>query len=170
MKYAIAADAVAALFAVSPAAAQDGGLNYYGSVGYQSIDLDGASLGAVNGRVGMRNDGMGLGIEVEGAAGVDDDVVGLANVELKSQYGIYAVAFLPASDSFELLGRIGYGRTNIEVSGVEVGDDSFNWGVGAQWFFKGGSNGLRGEWTRYELDGADDSDAFTFSFVHRFGR
>jgi hypothetical protein len=174
MKYAIAAAAVAALFAVSsPASAEDN--TYYGSVGYSGIDYendlvgtDTASLGAVTVRAAARFSDMNIGLEAEGSFGIDDDAIGTIPVELDHSYGLYGVAYLPGGENTDLLIRIGYSRSSATIGGADVSDDSWNWGVGAQHFFKGGNNGIRLDWTRYELDGADDSDAITLSYVRRF--
>lgn len=168
-----AACAAAALCAL-PAAAQDRGL--YGSAGYAATDRDDASLGAIQGRIGARLFPM-LGVEGEGAIGVKSDDVTVAGtpveVELNHQLAAYAVGFVPVTPSFDIIGRVGFGTTEIEASGggtsVEVDGESVNYGVGAQYFFTD-ADGLRADWTRHDFtdDSGGEIDVWAVAYTRKF--
>jgi len=167
MKKALIAAAAAATALVSaPAFAQDGkDVEIYGSLGYAHYDED-VNLGAVQGRLGARFMNY-FGVEGEGAFGISDDDIAGVDVELNRQMAIYAVGFLPVSDSFDIIGRVGVGNTEIEVGGVDVDDDSINYGVGGQWSWDE-KNAIRGDWTRYDFDNGGDADVWSLAYVRRF--
>jgi len=157
----IAVTAAAVALVAAPAIAQDG-TQWYGSLGYSHYDTDfDADLGAVNGRIGARF-GRHLGVEGEAAFGVKDD----SGVELNHSVALYGVAFLPVSDQFDLLARVGFGNTEVEVGGVDFDDDSVNYGIGAQWNFDE-ANAIRGDWTKIDSDTAE-ADVFSLNYVRKF--
>ncbi|HYF23736.1 MAG TPA: porin family protein [Caulobacteraceae bacterium] len=171
-KIALATAALVAL-AATPALAQDAGNNWYGSVGYSNLSAedDDADLGAVTGRFGGRF-GSVFGAEVEGSIGVNDaDLGGGLSAKLKHQLAAYAVGYLPVGETFDVFGRVGVGTAEIEIEGpgasASGSDQSFNYGVGAQWFWDG-ANGLRGDWTRHDFDDGGEADMWTISYVRRF--
>lgn len=149
----------------------------YATFGYTHLDSDNASLGQVDGRMGLRL-GRHVGVEGELGTGVkgDDVTVGGVKTEIKAQpnAAAYAVGFLPVSDNLELLARVGYGaqRTRIETGNVgrTETDHSVNYGVGAQYFFNGGANGVRADYTRRDVsdERGDDTNAYSVAYVHRF--
>ena len=50
----------------------------------------------------------------------------------------------------------------------EVDGESWNYGVGANYYFDG-QNGLRGDWTRRDFeDDAGEADVYSVSYVRRF--
>jgi len=169
MKIALFAAAAAATLLVSaPALAQDtSNPEFYGSLGYSFYDTDigGADVGAVNARLGARFHRY-FGIEGEAAFGVDDDEVAGVDVGLNHSLAIYGVGFLPVSDRVDLLARAGWGNTDVEIGGVDVDDDSFNYGAGAQ-FNIDEHNSIRGDWTRFDGDDAE-ADVWSLSYVRRF--
>lgn len=164
---------VAALTAM-PAAAQTVP-SFYGNLGYSVVDGDDATLGALGGRVGARLHN-NFGVEGELAFGVDGDStrVGAVDVktDLKHSLAAYGVGFLPVNEQFELLARVGYGTTKIraKAAGVSVSDsdESWNYGVGAQYSFDG-LNGVRGDYTRHDFgNGGSDADVWSVSYVRKF--
>ena len=162
----IAAAAAAAALTAAPAMAQDfSNVELYGSLGYAHYDED-VNLGAVQGRLGARF-GRFVGVEGEAAFGVSDDDIGGVDVELNRQMAIYAVGFVPVGNNFDIIGRVGVGNTGLEVGGVDVDDDSMNYGVGAQWSWDD-NNAIRGDWTRHDFDNGGDANVWSLSYVRKF--
>ena len=162
----IAAAATAAAFTAAPAFAQTwDNVDVYGSLGYAHYDED-VTLGAVQGRLGLRF-GSYFGVEGEGAFGVSDDDIGGVDAELNRQLAIYGVGYIPINENFDIIGRVGVGNTEFEVGGVDFDDDSVNYGVGAQWRWDE-KNGIRGDWTRYDFDAGGDADVWSLSYVRKF--
>lgn len=162
----------------------------YGTLGYANTHDSGVNLGAIQGRLGYRfNDW--LGVEGEAAFGVKGDnvstTVGTASVtgkaKIQDQEAIYGVGFLPLGTNWDLLGRVGYGRTKVKLSDVRVSGpgvsasnlsssgkgNSWNFGVGAQYHWDG-ANGVRADYTREELTGSNSghADVWAIAFSHRF--
>ena len=164
MKYALAAAAVAALFAVTPAVAQD--MSTYGSIGYSNIDVDPVNLGGATLRFGMR--GAHFGGEVEGSFGIKGDSVAGLDVDLNNEIGVYAVGYLPVGENTDLIGRVGWARVDIDTTLGGADDNGVAYGVGIQHFFGGGANGVRADYTHFTLDTFDDADAWSISYVRKF--
>ncbi|MBL0946869.1 porin family protein [Brevundimonas sp.] len=173
MRSLILSAAALALIA-TPALAQDPGANVYGSVGYSQIDAEGFNLGAITARVGTRFT-PNFGVEGELSFGLGDDSGSLGgspvNAELEYDASVYGVAYLPVSPNFELFGRVGYGKNEIKFSdttgSLTVDDESWNYGVGAQYSFDG-QNGIRGDWTRRDFQDGGDADVWSLNFVRKF--
>lgn len=171
-KILLAAAAVSVIAA--PAVAQDITPSWYGTLGYSQLDHSDGDLGAITGRVGARFNPW-FGVEGEGSVGVrnDDFTVAGVPVTLKHKYDIaaYGVGAIPVSENFELFGRVGYGTTEIEAKAAGVsarGDgESWNYGVGANYFFDG-QNGLRGDWTRRDFRDGGEADIYSLNYVRRF--
>ena len=196
MKFVLAsASAVALLAAGSAATAQEWvwyeGVSPYINVGLSRAEVHADSptvggpgdigLNAVTLRGGLRFNRW-FGAELEGSMGIDEEDTPIGNVDLERQYAAYLVGVAPASNSFELLFRIGYGTNTLAVEGLgDSESNSINYGVGAQWFFGGGPNGLRFDYTRFDNqdDGFysddypgpanGDANVYTISYVRRFG-
>ena len=196
MKFVLAsASAVALLAAGSAASAQEWvwyeGVSPYINIGLSRFEVMADSpavggpgdvgLNAVTGRAGLRFNRY-FGAELEGSIGIDEEDTPLGNVNLDRQYAGYLVAAVPASNSFELLFRLGYGTTTLAVEGLgDSESNSINYGIGAQWFFGGGANGVRFDYTRFDNqdDGFyseiypgpanGDANVYTVSYVRRFG-
>jgi outer membrane immunogenic protein len=168
MKAILATAAAATVLAMAvPAAAQ---VQADASIGYSHVDAGDANLGAVTGRVGVRSGW--IGAEGELSVGVGDDDVGAANVKLDNQWAIYGKATAPVAENFNVFGRLGYGETRVEttLAGVKAKDteNSWNYGVGAEWLFDP-ANGVRADYTRHDFDdGGDDADVWSLSYVRKF--
>ncbi|AYG94061.1 porin family protein [Brevundimonas naejangsanensis] len=177
MRNVILAAATLSVFAL-PAAAQvvqPGGPTYYGTLGYSQLDHSDGDLGAVTGRLGARLNPY-LGVEGEASIGVKDDDFTVTGVPGKLEHdydaAAYVVGILPVTPNFELFARGGYGTTRIkaELGGFESKADgeSWNYGVGANYFFDG-QNGVRGDWTRRDFtDDGGEVDVYSLNYVRRF--
>lgn len=164
----IAAAAAATVLVAAPAFAQDASdVQWYGNLGYSFYDTDigDAQLGGVQGRIGARFHRY-LGVEGEVALGVQDDTVFGTDVQLNHSEAIYAVGFLPVSPQFDLLARVGYGSSDVEIGGVSDSDSSLNYGAGAQWSFDD-HNAVRGDYTRFDGNDAT-ADVWSLSYVRKF--
>jgi hypothetical protein len=182
MKSLIALSAVAAIGAVAaPAFAQTlpalGPVTYNASVGYTGIDTSGADLGAVSLRAGA-DFGKYLGAEAEGAFGVNDQRGKLSGavsqLHLNSEYAAYGVARWPVLANANLFARIGYGHSDVRATGannaaVNDGLDSWNYGVGGEYFFDG-QNGVRVDYTRFNFQdrGLQDANTWSVGYVRHF--
>jgi outer membrane immunogenic protein len=170
----IAAASVAALAVAAPAMAQDMTPTGYGSIGYAHGDYEGADLGAVEGRIGARF-GQYLGVEGELAGGVKGDTVRVAgtnyDVDLSYSAAVYGVGYLPVAPNADLFARVGYGKSEIDVSGPFGGSadgNSWNYGVGGQYFFNE-KDGIRADITRHDFDdNGGDADVVTIGYVRKF--
>ena len=177
MKSLIALAATTAILAV-PAIASAQTLSpttLYGSLGYANANIDDVNLGAIQGRLGARFSQY-LGVEGELAAGVKEDDVNVAgtnvNVKLQHQAALYGVGYLPVSPQADLFARVGYGTSKIKASaaGTSVADDgdSWNYGVGGQYFFDE-KNGVRVDYTRHDFkDSSDDADVWAVAYTRKF--
>ena len=154
----------------------------------QDVDL---KSGAVTGRVGARF-GQYLGVEGEAAFGLTESeesfngtisgVPYTADItyKMKHELAVYGVGFLPVAPNADLFARLGVGQAESEVSATvraggftettsEDGSSDFvAYGAGGQYFFDG-QNGVRGEYTRFDLsdDGAE-FDVFSIAYVRKF--
>lgn len=163
----------------------------YGSAGYAHFDQDlrDTQLGAIQGRFGAKFTPY-IGVEGEAAIGVSgdewtaeflpSDYFLSATTDLNYQAAIYAVGYLPVSPKAELFARLGYGRTEFDhdwsardMTGEQhasntTHSDSWNYGVGGQYFFDG-KNGVRLDYTRHDASGDDsDIDAWSIGYARRF--
>ncbi|MFC5372553.1 porin family protein [Brevundimonas faecalis] len=147
----------------------------YGSLGYTHVDGDTASTGAVTGRLGV-NLNRFLAVETEASVGVKKDDVTINGVEgnIKQEWDAagYVVGKYPIGDKLELFARGGYGHTelkrNVDGAKADLGGDSWNYGVGANYYLDG-VNGLRADWTRRDYrDNAGEADAYSVSYIRRF--
>ena len=171
MKIALIAASVAAAAIASPAFAADStsDISWYSNVGYSLNHASDGDLHAASVRVGGRSTNFGLEAEASTGRG-DTDLGGGLKGKLQSQYGVYAVGFWPVGANTEVFARVGYGHTTVKVNGIgSGGDNNANFGVGGQWFHKGGKDGLRYEYTYSYFDkAAGHSDVFGLSWVHKF--
>jgi len=163
-KLLLAAIAASTLGFAVPAAAQT-----YGSIGYSTVEIDDVSLGAITGRFGW-NSASFFGIEGEASFGVGEDTSLGVDVELRTDIGAYVTGRLPVNEQFDVFARVGYARTEIEVTpGGEEDSSGLAWGVGANWFFDD-VNGVRVDWTRRDTedDFGEDTDVWSISYIRRF--
>jgi hypothetical protein len=182
---AVAAVAAAAAAIAAPASAETlssylSPVSYTASLGYTGISWGGNNMGAVTLRAGA-DLGKYVGVEGEGSFGVADASVSVggatAKTHLNNAYAGYLVGRYPIMPNGNLFARVGYGHLDAQASAsyggvnasARAGSDSLNYGAGGQYFFDG-KNGLRLEYTRYDLrtDGAKDADTWSLSFVHKF--
>ena len=175
MRNILLATAALSLMAVPAMAQTVSNPQWYGTAGYTAFDTDNGDLGAVTGRIGARVS-PNFAVEGEGSFGVRDDDFSIAGVNGKVEHeydaAIYGVGILPVSPNFELFGRLGYGTTKIkaEAGPVSVEDDgeSFNYGLGANYYLDA-QNGIRADWTRRDFrDDAGEADTYAVSYVRRF--
>lgn len=167
MKKLLMAAAVAACFTASPAMAQ--GMSLYATGGLthaDASDID-VSFEALTARLGSRF-APNFAVEAEATFGFEQDSLDGVIYELNSDFGAYGVALLPMTDNADLFARLGWGRTTIEAGGEDVENDDVRYGVGAQFFFNDAS-GVRIDFTRYNLADDVDGDAYTVSYVQKFG-
>lgn len=177
MKTMIAAAALAAATAfAAPALAQTdfGPISGYANAGYTYTHSDPLDLSSVHGRLGVRS--TYVGVEGQGAFGVGNDTDSGIKFKVNHEFSGYLIGFLPLQDTgAELFARVGYGNTSFRGStgGVhaDVDFNSWNFGVGGQYFFKKGPNGVRVDYTRERFnDNAGNADVFSVSYVRKFGK
>jgi opacity protein-like surface antigen len=179
MKFGIVGAAAAAALAfafASSASAQDLKPTFYGNLGYSFIQGDGdVDLGAIHGRLGARLHPY-FGVEGEAAFGVKDETqtagANTATAKLSHELSAFAVAFLPLTPQADLFVRGGYGdvRGRLTLNGVSASENTGAWayGGGAQYLFDG-KNGLRAEYTRFDLRHDNGSaDVWSVSYVRKF--
>lgn len=164
MKNIVIATAAAALaLAAAPAFAQTAPANFYGTLGFSRVEDSGLELGAVSARAGARFADY-FGVEAEAAFGVDGDT----GVDIDRSFAAYAVGFVPVNPQFDLVARVGYGTTRVDALGVKTSEESWNYGVGGQYFFDA-ANGVRAEYTRYDFEnGGGKADVWGVSYVRKF--
>ncbi len=171
----LALTAVAAMAIAAPAMAQssdDGASssNWYVSGGYSHfVDGSNDEVGGATVRVANRFT-PNIGVEVEGSVGVTSADVGGFDFKINNNVGVYLVGYLRAEGSnLEMFGRLGYARTDFDIAGSSLTDGGFSGGVGAQYFFEGGDNGIRFDITNQQFSDLDaDWDAFSVTYVRRF--
>lgn len=178
----IAVSGFAAALTAVPALAQEtnplGPVSGYGTLGYANIDGNGVDLSGAQARLGARF-GRYFGVEGETTLGLNSDQTSMAgsptSVRLRDQYAGYAVGYLPVLPNADLFARVGYGRTDTRLSDYgasttyRYGVNSWNYGVGGQYFFNGGPNGVRLDYTRYDYQNhSSDNDVWAVSYVRKF--
>lgn len=181
-KMIIASVSLMAVLTAAPAFAQVatpvGPLTGYGTLGYSNLGGNGVNLSGIQGRLGARF-GQYLGVEGDLTTsfnGAQTTIGGDAsNIRLSNQYAAYAVGFLPVAPNADLFARVGYGHANFNVSnyvtgnGYGFGHDSVNYGGGGQYFFGGGPNGLRADYTRYDYqDHGGAENVWSVAYVRKF--
>jgi len=172
MLIATAAVAVAALGVQGAAAQSLTQPEVYGSlgVGKTNNNKTDSDLESVNARVGAKLTPY-FGVEGEMAAGTKSDVTQTGKYKLTNRKAAYAVGYLPVSQNFDLIGRVGVSDTKLKnhagTPDVEDGQ-AFDYGVGAQYHFNNAYS-VRGDYTRSEYkEGHGDSDNVNVSLVRKF--
>ncbi|MDC7682425.1 porin family protein [Asticcacaulis sp. BYS171W] len=168
----LAASALLAGMAVS-AQAQDAGSTYL-QVGGGQVDADGEKFGVIQ-AAGGYNFNRNFAVEAEFGLGLTEKTyrVGTVNVDAKIKHtaGIYLVGSAPIGENLDLVGRVGFSQVSVEASSGNVSADDSDTGpaysVGLRYFPKGGVHGIRGDFTRYQLDDGS-MDAVQVSYVRRF--
>ena len=163
-------------FSQSQALAQsDDAIQTYGSLGFTEDFRKGADLGAADVKFGAKFNPY-LGAEGEVDVGTNSDVATQLSSGISERINyaaaIYGVAYLPVTQRFNLLARVGVGETRFSVNdnGVAGRSDlvSLDYGVGAAYDLNA-RNSIRVDYTRksYDHDGGDDNTVEA-SLVHRF--
>jgi outer membrane immunogenic protein len=141
----------------------------YVNVGYSSLDTSVTNLGVVGARLGYEFT-PNFAIEGEAGFGITNNDIAGVEVKVDNTFGAYLVGKLPLSDSFSLLGRVGYSHLKVSAaafgSSASADDGSAAYGIGAQYLLDG-TNGIRGDYTRYEKDGSG-FNGYTVSYVRKF--
>lgn len=154
--------ASAALLSVAALPAVSQAQEFYGTLGYGAVDLDGAAdLGGIQGRLGYKFNPY-VGVEGEVAFGIKDD----SDIELKHEVGAFAVGYLPVTPQADLFARVGYTGTTIDTPLGEADADGWAYGVGGQYFFTD-KDGVRVDWTRHDYDGGD-ADVLAVAYTRKF--
>lgn len=157
----VAAAGALAAFA-APAYAQ----SIEGSVSWSSVDTFGVNLNAINAALSWRAPNF-FGAEVEAGFGLGDENISPGvNVNFDWEIAAYATATADISENLALFARVGF--ANVEAgtnTGVDLGDSGLAWGVGGKFFFDG-RNGLRADYTKYDMD--NDTDVYSLGYVRRF--
>lgn len=172
MRIALLTASAVALMTAGPALAQDP--TWYGNIGWSNVGAESSDLdfNALNARVGARFNPY-VGAEGELGIGIGDESVAPGtDAKLNYDAAAHLVGFVPITERFEILGRVGYGVTEIGVDGpgftASEDGDSLNYGVGAQYFFDD-ANGVRADWTRRDFqDDGGEADVWTLNYVRRF--
>jgi len=165
MKTMMIAASAAVLALAAPALAQ-AETTWYGTLGYANVDIDPINLGAIQGRFGGQFSPY-FAVEGEASVGVSDGSVGPLTFDLNNEIALFAVGKMPVSENVNLLARVGYGSSEIKLTGF--GSERFDgvaYGVGVEGFFTD-KDGLRLDWTRHDIDGAD-ADVWALAYVRKF--
>ena len=167
---------------ITAAHAQDSG--FYGSLGavYATSNVDEIELvetdaGLIVVRAGY-NVNRFLGIEAEwsfAALTPDFDPAGIsareAAVNFSRGLAGFVVARYPVSENIDIFARGGYHHTRIELrgDGIEQSQSLDNAAYGGGASYNWGRNGVRAEYTVYNISGENlDQRVFGLSFVRRF--
>jgi len=153
----------------STASAQDSGA--YVNIGVDAIEFDAYTASV---KLGYNFTDF-FGVEGQAGFGIIDQEVGTVDVGVDNQFAGFGVVRFPTGENFEIFARLGYHATKFGVSGAVSGDldtDGFAGGVGGQYFFNGGSNGLRVEYTYLDIGSNEGNlgggDVFSASYVRKF--
>lgn len=175
MKFVKIAVATAAIAMIGGTAMAQDGQAYVG-VGVDAVEFDSYNLSA---KVGY-NFTEFFGVETQGGFGVIDEEETIGGVEVEGGVDYYLSAFvtgrIPASEQFELIGRVGYyfGEIGGSVGNVSASADidGFAAGVGAQFNFGPEyKSGIRAEYTYLDADSngiSGNGDLYTISYIRKF--
>lgn len=158
---------------VTPSLRGSYGPSYYGNIGGVMYDMDDEIFGVIA-RLGVQKEWYGA--EVEGSFGViDEELTANSDAGVDHSLAAFAVGRLPINKRLGALARVGYHTTQIGVmanangQSVNVSDDfdGVAYGAGLEYNIDE-INGLRFDYTRYNL--ADDitSDSLAATYLRRF--
>jgi len=158
---------------VKPTLRGNYGPSYYGNIGGIMYDVDDDIFGVI-GRLGAQKSWYGA--ELEGSFGVIDEDLG-DDVDAGIDYSLaaFAVGRLPISKRFGALARVGYHTTQVGVM-ADTGDttvsasqdfDGVAYGAGLEYDIDG-VNGLRLDYTRYNLEEDVTADSLAATYLRRF--
>jgi hypothetical protein len=169
-----AVGALGAVALVAPAASAQVYAGAGATIFTADVNGQDVSLGAILGRAGFKTNTF-FGVEGEFAIGIQDDnfdILGQeVSVGLDSEYGVFAVGWLPIPLVGDLFGRVGYADLSIgagagALGSVSEGGSGLAYGAGIALsqipFTK-----LRLDYTRYEPDDGE-IDAFGISALIQF--
>jgi hypothetical protein len=166
--------AAAAALAVATSASAEvyGALNAGGLAMNFDAPADDASIITVGGRIGWKANKW-VGVEGDLFFGVKDDRIHSrpdVDVKVDSAAFLYGVAFIPAGEKFDLIGRVGYGHLAAKVEGPGVSEDTndgaFSLGLGAQYKFDA-ANGVRLDYTHHAVKDVP-TNGVTVAYVRTF--
>lgn len=149
------------------------GPSYYGNIGGIMYDVDDELFGVIA-RLGVQKDWYGA--EVEGSFGIiDEDIDDEISAGIDHTLAAFAVGRVPLGKNVKALGRIGYHTTQLGVMSEQDGatlsvSDDFDgiaYGAGLEYDIDG-VNGLRFDYTRYELAEDATSDSLAATYLRRF--
>lgn len=167
MKFAkiVAASAAIAMIG-GTAMAQDTGA--YVGVGVDAVEFDSYNL---SGKLGY-NFNQFFGVETQGGFGVIDDEIAGVDVGVDYYLSGFVTGRIPASEQFEIIGRVGYYFAEVEGSAgnLTVSDDvdGLAAGIGGQFNFGPEyKSGIRAEYTYLDGDGSG-GDLYTVSYIRKF--
>ena len=114
------------------------------------------------------------GVEMEGGFGLGQDrlTVSGTSVDVKQDWevGIFADGYAPLSNNIDLIGRVGYARTQITASAGATSlagqGNGPAVGIGLRQFF--GANGYRLDYTHHFYQSSSSVDSFGVTYVHKF--
>lgn len=169
-----AVGALGAVALVAPAASAQAYAGAGATIFTADVNGQDVSLGAILGRAGFKTNTF-FGVEGEFAIGIQDDSFDVfgqeVSVGLDSEYGVFAVGWLPIPLVGDLFGRVGYADLSIGAGAGALGSVSED-GAGLAYgagialsqipFTK-----LRLDYTRYEPDDGE-IDAFGISALIQF--
>jgi len=172
MKLSVGALVAGSLFATHAFAQEvlppDNKVSTYGTIGYTYADGgSGAQFGVITGRLGVKKGYFGL----EGEAGVGVAGSEILGYRLHLDYEVagYGIATVPVTNNFQLLGRIGYGHTQISVSGLSGYGygNSVNYGAGGILSIDEHDH-IRAEYTRYDFGNSGAVNGYSIAYVRKF--
>ena len=158
---------------VRPALRGSYGPSYYGNIGGIMYDVDDDLFGVI-GRLGVQKNWYGA--EVEGSFGViDDDIDDELSAGIDHTLAAFAVGRVPLGNRVKALGRVGYHTTQLGIMSeqddatISISEDfdGIAYGAGLEYDIDR-VNGLRLDYTRYELTEDATSDSISATYLRRF--
>lgn len=169
MKTLLTVAAAAACLLATPALA--GPAEVYGNIGVTHIDTqNGPSFEAVTGRVGAKFVKY-VGAEVEGSLPFEQgkqDLVGggFVKVNMKHDWAVYELTFLPITDNVSVFAKIGYGSAEVKAAGVKESLSGLRYGAGIEAMMDN-TNGVRIDYTRLD-NSRVNGDTYSLAYVRKF--
>jgi len=143
------------------------------NIGGIMYDVDDDLFGVI-GRLGVQKNWYGA--EVEGSFGViDDDIDDELSAGIDHTLAAFAVGRVPLGNRVKALGRVGYHTTQLGIMSeqddatISISEDfdGIAYGAGLEYDIDR-VNGLRLDYTRYELTEDATSDSISATYLRRF--